>query len=178
MYKKITIFAISILLILTLVGCNNSVDPRETNNEENGDTKPEVVEAFHYTYEGTKIPLNSKAQPILDELGEETSYFESESCAFPGLDKVYTYPSIEIQTYEKDGVDHVLSISILDDTIKTGNGVRLFDSPSKIIEAYGENYEEKNGQYIYTKGETMLSFLVKDNEVIAIEYSAIVEASN
>ena len=179
MLKKITVFLLITLMFIMLIGCNDeSVDNNETDPQESNVTETEVIESYTYTYNDTKIEINSKAEPILDDLGEETSYFESESCAFPGLDKVYTYPGLEIQTYEKDGIDHILSVNILDDTIGTNKGIRLFDSSSKVIETYGENYEENTGQYIYKKGETKLSFLIKDDEVIAIEYAAIVKEEN
>jgi hypothetical protein len=175
MFKKTIIFLLMIFLFLTLIGCSNSDNTNEETSQEEDVLEEVAAERFTYTYNGTEIKLNSKAQPILDSLGEEISYFESESCAFPGLDKVYTYPGLEIQTYEKAGVDHILSVNIIDDTIVTGKDVRLFDSFSKVKDAYGENYEEKAGQYIYTKGNTKLSFLVKDDEVIAIEYAVIIE---
>lgn len=176
MLKKITIFLLITLISIMLMGCNDeSVDNNETDPQESNVTETEVIESYSYTYNGTKIEINSKAEAVLEDLGEEINYFESESCAFPGLDKVYTYPGLEIQTYEIEGVDHILSVNILDDTIGTNKGIRLFDSSSKVIETYGENYEENAGQYIYKKGETKLSFLIKDDEVIAIEYAAIVE---
>lgn len=176
MQKKIIVFLMFTLLIFTLIGCSGeNANTSETGEEESVDSETEVVESYAYNYDGTEIKLNSKAKPIIDALGKEMNYFESESCAFPGLDKVYTYPGLEIQTYEKDGVDHILSINILDDTIATNKGIRLFDTSSKVVETYGENYEENSGLYIYKKGETQLSFLIKDDEVIAIEYAAIVE---
>jgi len=176
MQKKVIGFLLFTLLIFTLVGCNEeSANTNETDSEESIDSETKVVESYTYNYDGIEIKLNSKAKPIIDALGEEINYFESESCAFPGLDKVYTYPGLEIQTYEKEGIDHILSISILDDTIATNKGIRLFDTSSKVVETYGENYEEDSGQYIYKNGETKLSFLIKDDEVIAIEYAAIVE---
>lgn len=176
MQKKIIIILMITLLTFTLFGCNDeNANSSETEPEKSIDSEAEAVESYAYNYNGTEIELNSKAKPIIDALGEEINYFESESCAFPGLDKIYTYPGLEIQTYEKDGVDHILSINILDDTIATNKGIRLFDTSSKVVETYGENYEENSGQYIYKKGQTQLSFLIKDNEVIAIEYAAIVE---
>lgn len=176
MQNKIILLLLCTLLIFTLIGCSGeSVKVSESDNGETTETDTNVIETYIYNYNGTEIELNSKAKPIIDNLGEEISYFESESCAFPGLDKVYTYPGLEIQTYEKEGVDHILTINILDDTIATNKGIRLFDASSKVIDTYGENYEENSGQYIYKKGNTQLSFLIKDDEVIAIEYAAIVE---
>lgn len=175
MLKKIILFLLIMLLVMNILGCSDSDATNEDLTEAVVSAENEVVESYTYTYNETVIELNKEAKPILNNLGEEISYFESESCAFPGLDKVYTYPGLEIQTYEKEGIDHILNINLLDDTIATNEGIRLFDNVSKVKDAYGEDYVEKAGQYIYTKGDTRLSFLIKDDEVIAIEYAAILE---
>ena len=160
---------------MNIIGCSDSDATNEDSTQAVVSVENEVVESYTYNYNETVIELNTEAKPILNKLGKEISYFESESCAFPGLDKVFTYPSLEIQTYEREGIDHILSINLLDDTIATNEGIRLFDNVSKVKDVYGDDYEEKAGQYIYTKGNTNLSFLIKDDEVIAIEYAAIIE---
>jgi C-terminal processing protease CtpA/Prc len=175
MLKKIILFLLITLLLISTIGCSSSDTTKEESTQEVVSTEEEIVESYSYTYNETEIELNAQAKPILDALGEEISYFESESCAFPGLDKVYTYPGLEVQTYEKEGIDHILSINLLDDTIATNKGIRLFDSITKVKDTYGDNFKEKAGHYIYTKGKTKLSFLIKDNEVIAIEYAVIIE---
>lgn len=180
MNRKLTIYLLLGLLLILLIGCSSeSKDINEPINEIDNTTEDEVAinESYTYEYQDVTIAFDTKAAPILKKLGDENSYFESESCAFPGLDKIYTYPGIEIQTYEKDGVDYIISLSFLDDTITTNKGIRLFDSISKVIDIYGDNYEMASGLYTYTKGDTTLSFLVKDDEVISIEYSAMVSES-
>ena len=186
MQKKITILFLIVTLLIIPTGCSNeAVDPEANvleessrTEEEKNEENEESEEAYTYLYDGIEIELNTKAEPILNQLGDTISYFESESCAFPGLDKVYTYPGLEIQTYEKEGVDHILSINIIDDTIATTKGIRLFDSYQKVIDTYGKSYDEQSGYYVYTKGKTKLSFLIKDDAVVAIEYAAIVNETN
>jgi len=183
MQKKIIILFLIVTLLIIPTGCSNEVvDPEENTLEESSRTEEEKneesTEGYTYIYDGIEIELNTKAEPILNQLGDTISYFESESCAFPGLDKVYTYPGLEIQTYEKEGVDHILSINIIDDTIATTKGIRLFDSYQKVIDTYGKSYDEQSAYYVYTKGETKLAFLIKDDAVVAIEYAAIVNETN
>jgi len=177
MRKKLLVYLMIGLLLILLIGCasdEKSID--EASNQV--DVAVEAEPSYTYTYEDVTIELDAEAEPLLTQLGEENSYFESESCAFPGLDKIYTYPGIEIQTYEQDGVDHIISIGFLDDTIATNEGIRLFDSLSKVEEVYGDDYTEASGLYTYRKGNTTLSFLVKDDEVISIEYSLIVSETD
>lgn len=63
--------------------------------------------------------MNEKAAPILEKLGEPMEYFEAESCAFEGLDKIYTYSGFELHTYEMKGTDYVASVMFLDDSVST-----------------------------------------------------------
>ena len=49
--------------------------------------------------------MGADASKVVDELGEADDYFESESCAFEGLDKVYTYPGFKLNTYPVDDKD-------------------------------------------------------------------------
>ena len=41
--------------------------------------------------------MNTDVAPVIEALGEPLHYFESESCAFKGLNK-YTYGGFEIST--------------------------------------------------------------------------------
>ena len=52
-------------------------------------------------------------------LGEPMHYFEAPSCAFEGMDKIYSYSGFEFTTYTKDNVDYIASIVFLDDTVTT-----------------------------------------------------------
>ena len=45
---------------------------------------------YTFTSGSAKIEMNADASAVVEELGEANDYFESESCAFEGLDKVYS----------------------------------------------------------------------------------------
>ncbi|HBG77138.1 MAG TPA: hypothetical protein DDW86_09305, partial [Clostridiales bacterium] len=64
-------------------------------------------EGYSYEYNGIKIPMNVDAAPIVKKLGKPANYFEAASCAFQGLDKVYTYSNFEIGTYPKGDKDFI-----------------------------------------------------------------------
>ena len=66
-------------------------------------------------FNGTQVVLGAEMKPIADKLGKPTKYFESQSCAFQGLDKVYTYGGVIIRTYPENDVDYVLSIELKDE---------------------------------------------------------------
>ena len=69
--------------------------------------------------------MNEDASAVVEELGEADDYFESESCAFEGLDKVYTYPGFTLNTYPVDDKDYVLSVVFRDDTVSTDEGISI-----------------------------------------------------
>ena len=105
----------------------------------------------------------------MEALGEPVSYFEAASCAFEGLDKIYTYNSFEIDTYPSQDRDLVSAVILKDDSIATAEGVCIGDSLEKLQEVYGEATLE-NGMLIYAKDGMKLCFIMQDDSVISIEY--------
>ena len=116
--------------------------------------------AYFFEYNGVKIGIDDLSEPILKALGEPMHYFEAPSCAFQGMDKIYSYNSFEFQTYTEDGKDYIYSIHFLDDSVTTYEGIGLNASLEDIVDAYGSNYVQSFNQYTYTKGNAILaSFL-------------------
>lgn len=111
---------------------------------------------------------------IADQLGEPKSYFEAASCAFEGLDKIYTYTSFEIETYPQDTADCIKSIVLKDDTVSTVEGVSIGDSEDKVRETYGAPAEESTGKLVYQKEKTNLVFVISSGVVASIEYDSMV----
>lgn len=144
--------------------------PEDTETGEEAQT-----EGFNFEANGVTIPMNVDAAPILEALGEETEYFEAASCAFQGLDKIYTYNGFEINTYPVGEQDYIASVYFLDDSVTTQEGIYLGASLEEVIAAYGEDYTENSGEYTYTKGESTLSFIIEEDAVTSITYTAIVE---
>ena len=131
-------------------------------------TKEKKEEAFSFQYEDLTINLGAELDK--DKLGKELNYSETQSCAFEGLDKTYTYEHFEITTNPyKDG-DKIGSIYFLDDEVTTVEGLKKGDSLAMMEEIYGKDYALENSVYTYTKGKTELQFLVQDDTIISIEY--------
>lgn len=198
--KKLFALALAAALMLTLAACNDdaqtnstptptppgtsTVEPTDSTQDqptqavERGPV-PEVTEGSKYTFvyslEGgqCKLPMNQEFTQLASWLGEPVSYFEAASCAFDGLDKTYNYPGIELVTYPVDGVDYISDIYFTDDTVATPEGIKLGSTLEEMLAAYGEDYTENFGQYSYTDGDTILSILVEDGAVAAVEYLAI-----
>lgn len=187
--KNIFLF---IVLAMVLTACGKNDEPEniednpvqednqeDTNNdnqkEEDQDDIQKEPSGYSFEYKDLNIFMNMDVAPVINNLGEALEYFEAESCAFKGLDKTYTYPGFEITTYPLNGMDNVSSIYFMDDSVSTPEGIYLGASVDEMIAAYGDDYTESSGAYTYTKDDSKLQFITKDNEIIAITYLADVE---
>ncbi len=178
----------SIMMIALLCGCGSDVKVIEgdvavketaaqAQEKKQEDTAAEVTEedtaqysGYVFTYGGTVIGMDMDAAPIVEQLGEADSYFEAPSCAFEGIDKVYTYGSFELDTYPTDDKDYVSSVVFKDDTIATTEGVGIGDPEDKVVEAYGSDWTEEDGMRVYEKDGMKLCFILEDDTVASIEY--------
>lgn len=181
-------------LVLTLSGCgekgentqvnvgnttaSTKVETGETKTDvkvEVGETKTDVkVEAgkdmYGFTHNSVTVYVDADASTVVDKLGE-FSYFEAPSCAFNGLDKVYTYSSFEIDTYPDGDKDYISAIIFKDDMIETPEGVTIGMKKEKIEEKYGTPTTKEDTLYVYEKGGMRLRFIFdSEGYVSSIEY--------
>ena len=152
---------------------NDASEIAET--EAASDSAAAEADTFVFEFDGVSMYVNQEAAGVLEALGEPNSYFEAASCAFEGLDKMYTYTSFEVDTYPEGDVDYISCIYFLDDLVETPEGVCLYMTQDDMIEAYGEDYTEVNGAFVYSKGNGDLSFIIEDGEIVAIEYKTKVD---
>lgn len=129
---------------------------------------------YAFIYKNVVIGINAEADPILEKLGEANSYFEAASCAFNGLDKMYTYSSFELDTYPIEGKDYISMLLFKDDTIATAEGVSIGDPAEKITEIYGDDSVKENGMIVYKKDDMKLCFLIDNESISSIEYQTTV----
>ncbi len=115
------------------------------------------------------VEVDGDVAPVIEALGEPTSYFEAASCAFEGLDKIYTYQGYEIDTYPVQDRDLVSAVILKDDTVATAEGICIGDSLDKLLETYGEGVQE-NGMLVYARDGMKLCFILQEDSIISIEY--------
>lgn len=120
------------------------------------------------------LTADMEAAPVINALGEPENYFEAPSCAFMGVDKIYTYSHFEIDTYPDGGTDKISMILFLDDLVATPEGICIGMTIDDVKRVYGNGYEEINGACVYKKNNTKLTFLVKNGEISSIEYTSMV----
>ena len=173
MKRLCLIIVLSLVLLLLLTGCGGSTQPAA--GEAPGEAGDNGPAGYVFETEGVVIKMHAEVEPILQKLGEAMEYFEAESCAFQGMERVYTYSGFELHTYEMDGTDYVAAVIFLDDSVSTKEGVYLFSSLEDVLAAYGDGYVKTNDMYSYEKGGSKLSFLIENGEVTSIEYMAVTE---
>lgn len=194
MRKKV--FAGIVLSMAVLMGCGNSTktiegevaakengtqaqaeDPsrQEVADVEEKEEEPEAgYKGYAFIYDGVVIEMDADAEPIIEQLGEPDFYFEAPSCAFEGIDKIYTYGSFELDTYPTDEKDYVSTVIFKDDTIATSDGIGIGDPVEKMEEVYGTDWTDENGMYVYEKDGMKLCFIVEDDHIVSVEYRSTV----
>lgn len=125
---------------------------------------------YGFTYKGARVVVNTDVTGPLSQIDEEPSFFESESCAYQGMDKIYTFAHFVVYTYPAGDKDMVSSVELKTDAVTTEEGVRIGASREDVIAAYGDGFTEAGTVLKYTKGDSVLSFIIKDGEVDGIVY--------
>jgi hypothetical protein len=172
-------------VMLAFTGCGNTGTTKQGNEEAAGspanhteETSGTSTEGFSFEYNEVSIPMNVDAAPIVEALGESVDYFEAASCAFQGLDKIYSYNGFELGTYPNGDKDYVSYVTLLDDSVSTDKGVYVGSALEEVTTAYGKEYIVEGSSYVYRLGESKLSFIIEEDAVTQITYSAIVEGLN
>ncbi len=156
--KKILIYLLLAATVLSFVACKDNNPPAEEGK------------TYTFTSGTTKIAIDADMAPILAALGAWRDYAESASCAFEGLDKVYTYAGFEIQTYPEGEKDFVYIIVLQDDTVATEKGVRIGDAKEAVITAYGNPTSQTETSLTYNGEGMYLQFILRDGAVTSIQY--------
>lgn len=133
----------------------------------------ETKTSYAFTFGETVMNLNQEAAPVIKALGAYKKCFEQQSCAYQGMDKIYTYEGFELGTYPVKGKDCISSIYFTDSTVSTQEGIKIGSTYDEMVKAYGDGYKEEFGVYRYTLGETELSVYTTKKIVDAIEYQII-----
>ena len=100
--------------------------------------------------------------------------FESKSCAYKGLDRVYQYKDFVLATYSnsKKSKQFVNGIKFRTASVKTKEGIHLGSTLNDVQKKYGQK-KGVFGVYTYKKGKCKLQFEITDGKVTTIQYVAL-----
>ena len=141
-------------------------------DDSGADTNVDAEQSYHFIYKGVEIVPGAEMEPVKNALGEPTSYYESVSCAFEGMDKIYTYGSVQITTYTEKEVDYIYTIVLLDDGVATPEGLYIGADTASLINAYGD-VGVNQSVAIYTRGNSSITVGLRNGVVVSITYTAI-----
>lgn len=172
MLRSFTVL-MALMLCLVATGCGEGDDGDVViGGNGNGNGNNGNGQSYSFVHNNVKITPNDLVDPLISALGPDYTYYESPSCAYIGMDKIYMYQGFWIYTYpDTDAVDHVLQVVLTDDTLSTPEGLRIGDSAQKATELYGTNYTDSNGSFAYTLGKTSLMIIIKNGQVNSIQYN-------
>lgn len=128
-------------------------------------------QGYIFVQDGITVAPDMDAAPVIEALGEDYTYFEAASCAFEGLDKMYTYAHFEIDTYPNADQDLISNIILKDDLVTTKEGAYIGMSASQITDMYGEA-QETDGMLTYELSDMTLKFVLDADTVVSIEYAS------
>lgn len=190
MKKWICLLASCVMAAALLTACGSggqtppatTQQPAETvaqgGNEQDTTTPAadaQAADRFTFVYKGTNIAMKAEAAPICEALGDAKSYTEETSCAFDGLDKNYAYTSFIMTTYPDKDKDRVNSVTLMDDTVSTTDGISIGDTKEKVEEVYGADSFNGVNAYIMSEGESQLTIIMENDKVSSIQYTAVFE---
>lgn len=180
--KVLLAIGMSMIMTVALTACGGSGSSSSSSDEASSSggsassgTTTSDSEGFTFTSGSATVVMGAEADPIIESLGDDYDYFESESCAFDGLDKVYTYSGFKLNTYPVDDVDYVLSIVFRDDTVETDEGITIGSTKDEVLEAYGDPDEEKSTSLVYEKGDTTLTIGISGDAVSTITIAYVTD---
>ena len=163
--KRISALLLTLTMALALTACGDDTSTATPT--------PPARDMFTFVYKDCLLPMNAEFAPLLEIIGEPDTYFEAASCAFDGLDKIYTYGGIELTTYPDGDKDYISSIRLLDDTASTPEGITIGSTRDEVVAAYGDGYTDSGDLYTWESENAILSILFENDEAISVEYIAL-----
>lgn len=166
--KIIEVMLIVVIAIILIVG---GILLKDNKNKPVEKTISKVENVYSLKVAGKDIVLNE----VYDEekLGKAESCFEVPSCAFEGMDKLYSYENYQIQTYQDGNEDKIFSIDLLNENIQTTEGIKIGSTLEEMKKVYGENYTQNDTEYTYTLGKTTINFIVEDEKIATVNYTYV-----
>ena len=179
--KKNNIARVSVLLALLLAlamvftACGGGNTAPADNSGSKNNTAPSgndknSSEDYYFQKGDLKIHMQDPAAPILEKLGQAKSSYEAPSCAFDGMDVIYSYPGFDLMTYVKDGNGIISGVVMRDDTVETIEGISIGSDKAAVEKAYGK-FEEGSNSLKLIKGSCELLVILTDGAVSSIQYT-------
>ena len=163
--KKTVLILLTILLLVacTASGTSNTVVFVDPNAVQAGAYGSLGFRANEYQF-GIYDPTKEVFEHITS-----SGTFADVSCAFEGEDTYYFFNGFEIMANVIDGEERVTAINLLDDTVKTPDGLYIGMSAAELNSILGTSLIE-DGLHTEIDGTAQRNITVVDGTVRAISY--------
>ena len=184
MRKLIAILAV-MLLVFALAACGadsqadadmvitRSTEATEGEEETVAAEAESAAKVYSFTAEGVELIPGAAFDPSV--LPNAASVYTVPSCAIEGTDNVYNYETFEVTAYDDGTGEVIYSIYFVDPNLTTNEGLALGDSLDRVVEIYGDGYQQNGTAYDFCGESTMLSLIMQGDTVASIEYRMITE---
>ena len=163
--KKKMAALLALVMVLSLVLCSCGGGGGNNNGGNNTGSLD-----YYFEVKGVKVEMKADAEAVLKALGSYKSSYEAPSCAFDGMDKIYSYGGYDILTYTADGKDFISGVVLRDDTVETPEGIAIGSKLEDVRKKYNAKEE---GSSINVYSENCRLLIIFDNGVVSsIQYIA------
>ena len=143
--------------------------------QDDAQDAPAAADTWYFQKDDVKIEMKAPADPLIEALGEYQDSYEAPSCAFDGMDVVYTYAGFEVLTYVENDTAIISGVVLRDDTVETLEGICIGSSKADVEAAYGQKFEEGSTTLELNKGNSQLLIILTDDVVSSIQYLLVEE---
>ena len=163
--KKKMAALLALVMVLSLVLCSCGGGGESNNGGKNTGSLD-----YYFQVKDVKVEMKADAEAVLKALGSYKSSYEAPSCAFDGMDKIYSYGAYDILTYTADGKDFISGVVLRDDTVETPEGIAIGSKLEDVRKKYNAKEE---GSSINVYSENCRLLIIFDNGVVSsIQYIA------
>lgn len=154
-----TNIAVLLMFLLTFFAC-------ACNGEEKLGGKD-----YSFTAGGVTISIGDEATAV-NSLGTPKNIQESASCGgIPGTDRNYLFSGFRVYTTPAEKGDVICKIELVDDSVKTPEGIAVGVDCSAVLEAMGDATSATDNSLIYEGKSMKLTFILRDGAVTNIQYA-------
>ncbi|MBO4861695.1 MAG: hypothetical protein J5535_02210 [Firmicutes bacterium] len=169
--RKRVLAAVALILVLAIALCACEKGSNDTSiNPNSGANSKDYV----FKSGSTVIEMKADAEAVLKALGAYKSSYEAPSCAFDGMDKIYSYNGFDLMTYSQNGKDLISGVVLRDDTVETPEGIAIGSKAEDVKKAYGD-FEKDATSATFKTDNCKLLIIFDGGVVTSIQYIALVE---
>jgi hypothetical protein len=169
--RRKLIAAVALVMVLAIALCSCRSGNNDVNPQPNSGSNPKD---YVFKSGSTTISMKAEAAPLLKALGTYKNSYEAPSCAFDGMDKIYSYGGFDLMTYAQKDKDLVSGVVLRDDTVETPEGIAIGSKAEDVKKAYGD-FEKDATSATYTSDNCKLLIIFENGVVTSIQYIALVE---